>query len=571
MQVEITFLTSRGSATMRRSVRVSAESLRFGRGTGNEVPLADLRVPLAAAELSQRVGGLSIGQTGDLPLRVNGRSARNANVGPGDEIGIGPYRVMLSEPPEGLDAALSVELVQPMGDALDRILRHSRIGLEQTHLSRRRASWALFLALLVLCLAAPILAYLAGHRATAPTAVPPAGGATEIFRASWNPGQLSNVHRFFADQCSTCHRAPFTRVADAACLTCHRGIGAHIPAGASGLAAIAASLASTRCADCHVEHRGLRSLVIREGALCVNCHRTLAQTAPAAAIRDVGGFPKGHPQFRATVVADAAGPRLTRVEIGPRPMPADHPGLVFSHQAHLRPQGFPVLHIKPLACGECHVPEPSGQGFLPITFKGQCQSCHHLHFLVDLPWKRVPHGDDRAVVAAVEGFYAAQAIEHGIPATPAAPQIERRLPGSPPAVAPSPSSARAWVAQKTRAALAVVFKSKEGCFYCHLPDPKLGAFRVAPARLLTRFLPMARFDHAAHRAIHCENCHAARQSQSSADLLIPGIERCTICHGAENAAFKAQSTCISCHIFHLPRLGPMRQTAAPRERQREGG
>ncbi|HVH76664.1 MAG TPA: cytochrome c3 family protein [Stellaceae bacterium] len=568
MQVEITILTVRGSATMRRSLRVSAGRLRFGRGTDNEVPLADIRVPLAAAVMSQRIGGLSIEQSGELPLRVNGGSAHSANVGPGDEIDIGPYRIVLSEPAEGLDAALSVELVRPMGDALDRILRHSRIGLEHTHLSRRRASWALFLAILVLCLAAPIVAYLAGQRVTAPTAVPAAGGASVVFRGSWNPGQLSNAHRYFAHQCSTCHRAPFRAVEDAACLTCHSGVGAHIPAGATGLAAIGAKLAGERCADCHVEHRGLRSLVIGEGTLCLTCHRALAQTAPAAAIRDVGGFPKGHPQFRASVVADAAGPRLARVEIGPKPVPADHPGLVFSHQAHLRPDGFPVLHIKPLACAQCHA--PNGRGFLPITFKGQCQSCHRLRFAIGLPWKEVPHGDDRAVAGALEGFYAALVVKHGIPVAAAAPQIERRLPHSRPA-APLPSSARDWVAQQTRSALAVVFKSKEGCFYCHLPDPKLGAFRVAPVQLSTRFLPMALFDHVAHRAIACEDCHAARQSRSSADLLIPGKERCTACHGAENAAFKAQSTCISCHIFHLPRLGPMRQTAAPRIRQRKGG
>lgn len=573
MQVEITVLTLRGAATMRRSSRVSVERLRFGRGTDNEVPLADIRVPLAAAVLYQRADGLFIEQTGDLALRVNLRAARNAVLHPGDELGIGPYRIVLNEPPEGLDAALTVELVQPMGDALDRILRHSRIGLEETHLSRRRASWTLVLALLVLCLAAPIAAYLAGHRATAPTAVPPAGAAAAMFRASWNPGPLSNVHRYFANQCGTCHRAPFKAVEDTACLTCHAGIGAHIPPAAGpGLVAIAAGLAQRRCADCHVEHRGLFSLVIREGALCVECHRALEETAPAAALRDVGGFPSGHPQFRATVVADAAGPRLARVEIGPRPMPADHPGLVFSHQTHLRPEGFPALHVKALTCRTCHVPEPSAQGFLPITFKGQCQSCHRLRYLLDLPWQEVPHGDDLAVAGAVEGYYAAKAIKQGIAAAPAAaPQIEPRLPGSQPAVAPPPSSAHGWIVEKTQAALAVVFKSKEGCFYCHRPAPGAGVFRVAQVRLLTRFLPMARFDHAAHRAVPCENCHAARQSQSSADLLIPGIERCTSCHGAESAAFKAQSTCISCHAFHLQRLGPMRETAAPQGARREGG
>ena len=562
MQVEITFLTQRGTAAIRRSGRVTTERLRFGRGTNNEVSLADIRVPLSAAVLYQGQDGLFIEKSGDLPLRINGQPAEGAIVRAGDEIGIGPYRILLGEPPAGLDAAFSVELARPIGDSLQRIVERSSIGLEATHLSKRRPSWVLFLVLIAAALVAPIVAYLVSARVTAPTAVPPGLGTAGVFRASWNPGELSNAHRSFAGQCTTCHQSPFTAVKDSACLTCHSGIGAHVPATqAAGIAALHTDLQKRRCTDCHVEHRGLNSLVIREGALCVQCHRSLAQKAPAAGVPDVSGFPDGHPQFRATVVAnaDAAKPILKRVPVGPAPVPADRPGVIFSHEAHLRPYGFPVLDIKPMVCSQCHVPEPSGQGFRPITFDGQCKSCHRLEF------EGVPHGDDLAVAGAVEGFYAAQVVRHGVP-TPPPTQIERHLPGSPPAAAPL-GSAQAWVAQQTRARLAVIFASKhgaiskQGCFYCHVADPKLGQFRVAPVRMLVRFLPMARFDHASHRALACEDCHAARQSQSSADLLIPGIGRCTTCHGGESAAFKAESTCVSCHLFHRPELGLMRRTA----------
>jgi predicted CXXCH cytochrome family protein len=573
MQAEVTVLTRRGAALMRRAHRVSGDSIRFGRGTDNEVALSDLRVGLSAAALHRRGDGLFIEQTGDTPLRMNGASIRSAPVAPGEAILIGPYRIEFGAPPEGVDAAFSVELAQPIGDALQRLTRQSRTRLDQTRLSKRALSWALVVTVIALCLAAPIIAYEIGAPATAPTAVAPGSGMAGTFRASWNPGAISNQHRYFAQQCATCHRRAFTEVPDGACLTCHSAIGNHVPPRAGpGLRRVRARLQRSRCADCHVEHRGINGLVIREAALCVDCHRTLARTAPQAGLLDVSGFPRGHPQFRATVVAAAnagagntARARLIKVLLGGAPKPADHPGLHFSHNDHLRPQGFPVLGYKPLRCKDCHVPAPGGQDFLPITYKAQCERCHRLTFDAALPWRQVPHGDDKGVAAAVEGFYAAFVIAHGIPQSAGGPAITRLIPGTAaPAPAPAPQTAREWVAQKTREALAVIFDPKRGCFECHFRAAKGGPFRVAPVVMLTRFLPAARFNHAKHAAVPCEDCHAARAAQSSADVLIPGIKRCTTCHGAENASFRTRSTCTSCHIFHRREFGPMRRAGALR-------
>jgi hypothetical protein len=155
MQAEVTFLTRRGAAVMRKSHTVTGETIRFGRGTDNEVPLPDIRVELTAAVLRQRSDGLFIERLGDSPLRVNGGTTGATVVGPGDEILIGPYKIVLSSPPDGLDAALSVELVQGVGDSLQRLMAESRIGLDQTGLSKRRMSWMLFAALTILCLVVP--------------------------------------------------------------------------------------------------------------------------------------------------------------------------------------------------------------------------------------------------------------------------------------------------------------------------------------------------------------------------------------------------------------------------------
>jgi hypothetical protein len=78
----------------------------------------------------------------------------------------------------------------------------------------------------------------------------------------------------------------------------------------------------------------------------------------------------------------------------------------------------------------------------------------------------------------------------------------------------------------------------------------------------TRFLPNAQFDHSRHQAVDCAECHDSRHSETASDVFIPGLESCTGCHGGANASFKAQSACVSCHVFHRLEFGPMRRTAA---------
>jgi predicted CXXCH cytochrome family protein len=552
MQAEVTLLTRRGAAVMRSAHTVTAEIIRFGRGTDNEVPLSDIRVELAAAALRQRPEGLFIERMGDSPMRVNGVTADVALVSVGDEILIGPYKIVVTKAPEGLDAALSVELIQPIGDSLQRLMTESRIGLHQTGLSKRRASWALFAILTILCLGVPIALYTHGGDVDRSVS-----GAPSFLGILWNPGEISNPHRYFAQNCATCHQGVFAVVQSAACLACHQKIGNHFESAAAVDGdQMRRQFQATRCAECHEEHRGLRGLVIREGALCIRCHGSLAETLPNGGVRDVRSFPNGHPQFRVTLISDAAKRRVDRVDLNSNPKPADHPNLVFSHAAHLVSEGFPALGYKPMVCSDCHMAEPSGQGFLGITYKGQCQRCHALKFDAELPWKEVPHGDDARAQAEVEGFYASIALRQGVPERPA-PGIERRLPGDssePPSQAPD---RRAWVAQKTTQALGIIFDEKRGCYYCHVSDPGRGQFRVAPVAILTRFLPPARFDHAKHAPVDCDNCHNARQSQSSSDVLVPGIGRCITCHGGESTAYRAQSTCTSCHVFHRQELGQM--------------
>jgi predicted CXXCH cytochrome family protein len=583
MEVEVTFLSRRGTAIMRRSQRASAERVHIGRGTDNEVRLTDIHLGLRAAALLLRDGGLVIERLDNSPLEVNGSRAEGASLAPGDEIRLGPYRIEILAAPEGCDGAIQIELVQPIG-ATPAHLAGARIKLEGAGAGKRIYAWTGFLIIAVVCLAVPIIVFSGGMmRPWHKDATNPA--APTLIGLSWNTGEFSNAHRFFAGDCTTCHQGAFSQVADKACLACHTNVGSHTPH-AAALGAAGVELASLGCVDCHTEHRGIAGSVIREAQLCLGCHRNLNETAPAAQVADVRGFPRGHPQFRATLVADPAHGTMVQAQLGTTPPPLDHPGIKFSHKAHLDTIGDTVLGNRRVqGCGDCHVAEPGGQGFLPITYKNQCARCHELTFdKVALPWPdaKVPHGDDTGVIAAVWNYYAGLALQGGASSsTPTTAPVERQGAGAPPSAPPSASPAgnQAWVTEKSTVALRIVFDERRGCAYCHYSTGDKGAWDtgkilagalppkaeaphvVAPVVLRTRFLPNARFDHASHRGMTCEDCHASRAAQSSEEVLIPGIDNCAKCHGSENATLRAQSTCISCHVFHRNEFGPMHMSA----------
>ena len=206
------------------------------------------------------------------------------------------------------------------------------------------APWVCVLAVAALFIAAPIFAFTSGLL-TPWNRGSPGLAAPTLIGLSWNAGEFSDSHRFFAANCATCHEAKFSRVADAACLNCHQKIGNHIEAGAK-VGAVGERIASSRCIDCHSEHRGQPGIIFRAASLCLDCHRDLDKTAPDAGVAAVGGYPDGHPQFRATLVADAAKKQHARVALGSSPAPADHPGIKFSHAAHLLPRRLPEARLQ---------------------------------------------------------------------------------------------------------------------------------------------------------------------------------------------------------------------------------
>ena len=96
-------------------------------------------------------------------------------------------------------------------------------------------------------------------------------------------------------------------------------------------------------------------------------------------------------------------------------------------------------------------------------------------------------------------------------------------------------------------------KNERGaCLFCHEPSEKKAAKPeedevVADTNIPARWLNHAIFNHETHRVVECESCHAAaRTSEKTTDVLLPGIKNCQQCHNHK----EARMDCIECHLYH---------------------
>jgi predicted CXXCH cytochrome family protein len=102
-------------------------------------------------------------------------------------------------------------------------------------------------------------------------------------------------------------------------------------------------------------------------------------------------------------------------------------------------------------------------------------------------------------------------------------------------------------------AVAQALSDQGVCGECHIPSGDGG---VMPVFQHSDYFLNARFDHEAHEQEDCTTCHAADQSDSATDLLMPTLASCRECHsGAEAVQAEVPSTCAMCHSYHPPNFG----------------
>ena len=444
-----------------------------------------------------------------------------------------------------------------------------------------------------------------------------------------NHGPLARVHAAWDNQCEACHvpfepidgrglfasaSSPSNRSSDQLCMTCHAGPSHHASVIESEVKA---------CAECHRDHQGRDASLVRLlDNDCTRCHQALdthidKDKKKAVGNRDfalaVTGFNvNDHPPFAPEAV-DKVGSKLQDrgrlkfnharhmmpgivKKLGDTPYTIDKIPLI-SQRARYQKTDNPTDSIQ-LDCASCHQLDASetstkptgsvaqsrspGRYYRPITFENDCRACHTLTFDPGMKNVEVPHGvQPDLVIDFLKRTYAAQILsdqpkllEVYVPAT--------RLPGK----SPIPSRAQKALDDAVTKASAFLFpvddpgqtdQNRNNCLECHYygkESLKGIPSSVEPTNVPEIWFRHASFDHTAHRAVSCRDCHAGsygmsadgkttnpKGSISARDYLIPSIDNCAECHAPtqERGWFGTAPTslsggasfdCTECHRYH---------------------
>lgn len=520
--------------------------LTIGRAADQAIFLPNMRVALNHARVTLLSGAqYKIESLILAGIRVNGEITYTTTSGAGAVIEIGDTRLTLLEPPKDFDGCVEISQLDVREQLAEKQKRAKPTRLVQTRLRKRWPSWALFVTILLFGLLLPM----AGHF------VPGLGRLLEHSplpsTLSWNPGPLDTAHQYFGSNCTKCHQYAFLTVRDSACLACHKDTPAHADPARFNLP----QLGDAQCRTCHQDHEGLNGLIRTDQNLCSDCHANLkARTRGASELADAGDFGTDHPQFRIELPAWDANGNFAPQRVTLTAQLKENSGLKFNHVKHLKPDGLntPNGH-RVLNCSSCHVPDAGGAKMRPVNFERMCHDCHKLGFDTLAPGREVPHGKVAAVIYTLNEFYAKAALEGGYQDAKSPVIVQqRRRPGSPELSQQQRIEALAWARDKARSVTESLFTGK-ACTTCHkVTAPKTldDTWHVAPVRVSGVWYADAKFTHAKHRTMKCEDCHAAQKSQSASDILIPGIDNCRACHGGANARDKVATTCIACHNYH---------------------
>lgn len=408
-----------------------------------------------------------------------------------------------------------------------------------------------------------------------------------------SPGAVASVHTMWNTQCAACHKdfeptsgdsfALFggaSRHGAVQCTQCHAG-GAH-HANLKG--------EEQACASCHREHRGLDArLTLVADANCTSCHRDLTShaldtaklaTQKPLANTAIRSFVDGHPEFRSLTKAD--------------------PGrLKFSHARHMAlgqklatndkelpkklsdlPEGFRPTYaawaaadsgVIQLQCASCHetgapegAPPTAGDYMQPVNFERHCAACHQQTYApvaaAEAPLETMPHGlSPEQMLRAVKG----EIIERYLERNAQQPAVVEADPLGFPGKNKKEDTAEtaAYLAEHLPGVERML---RDRCLQCHafpagskhspLTSP------LVPTEVPSVWLTNASFDHRAHRAVSCLDCHAQAAATwkpgtptlDDDQVMIAGYESCVKCHAPQVAGGTsgARFDCIACHRYH---------------------
>jgi hypothetical protein len=417
------------------------------------------------------------------------------------------------------------------------------------------------------------------------------------FHAAFQSAPVSHSHSGFGDNCTACHDQPFGvavsrffpgskvgTVSDAKCLACHDA-GRHTlhqlyNTGLGGK--------SSGCIDCHKEHRG-DTLSRLSDIACTNCHGDLKTDDNAKRFYDrIHHFTDGHPAFgawRKTAIIDPAGGKF-----------------FFNHERHLElanelkdipKETRPFLiaeaeRLRQQDCAYCHKSDPDMKRMLPIRYDDHCAACHPLnvqavpaaHWPNDVaanfaktPLSHPGPGESSAKIRA-------EILDRYVELAGRAKPATAGTTTEPPILRTNEDAKE--IQEKERIAMEhtrqtetqLFDRAGASCALCHkekdrrdglpryeFPYQQRGRWKdeivywpvermraAVYADAANRWYPLATFDHGVHRIYACTECHAARTSNKTEDVLIPKIDNCLVCHNRSSTS--AHANCLTCHHYH---------------------
>jgi predicted CXXCH cytochrome family protein len=537
-----------------RDAEADVAAVSIGSAADQALQLLGAAVAPRHAVISLAGGRVAVAATRGNAVRVNGKDVRRSDLGPGDELEIGGHRLRVAPQQPGFDLTLEVRRDETVGDAAYE--GAFRTELRQTWLSKRSAAWILAGIVLMAGLAVPLASTWLG-----PAARTSLGGWLPTDTA-WTSGPLSPGHeQAIGRKCGACHESLFTPVRDAACRKCHDPLADHI---APERLALTKFDSPGSCEGCHREHgEPLSDIVIREDSLCVDCHGAPGSRFGELQREPATTFEAGrHPAFRVSLLRPPGRGAVTddwHAEAMPLGTAAERSNLKFSHEQHLDASRVRSNATgDTLRCPECHRPSGDGEHFRPITMEGDCASCHELTFDPQAPTRQLPHGQPQEVAFKLQEYFIRKYTD---PAAAVRVRERRRLPGD--EAEPEDCRGPALACARRRAADEIMEQfTRIGCVSCHVVQDTGGPvieerYQVAPVRLTGDFFPASRFSHRKHQIMKettgdaaCLGCHGASRSTESSDVLMPGPDGCTDCHGGPDSRRDIRSPCVSCHDYH---------------------
>ncbi len=585
MDILLRDVNTQGEHVTYQDTEIKCDKLSIGSSRNANIQLCGENIALQHLTISTQNAQLNFECKKRARVLLNGDATRKGPLSANDEIHIENHRLRIITPPSGFDLALEVFVDQDLQNK----------GLESAYdTSIDDASWgtripAYILSALVIVfgLLWPLLSHyqnsvnapvITGTLNSANTKLPALHSGDKY----WSTGPLFQAHQVaLGDNCSACHKKAFEQVKDEACEDCHQADPHIHPAHTQTLTTPQA------CQTCHKEHNEPNAIVITSDVLCVDCHNENIMTQhmlpgqPNKALSTVTGFTKTtHPQFKLSYLQPFIAETTNENQNPSTPLaiqddtimamawqklqePFDmgreeQSNLKFDHQVHLDGAKMRISD-KPdgMECADCHTLKSDNEHFEPVVMEKHCVSCHQLNFDTENLERQLPHGKPKEVLRMLEAHYVRTYTDPTF--KPVNSGSKRRRLGNNKAAKKCNTAFECGMNKAADEAEAQFTKGV--CNYCHQvtdneSDDIYSRWQVMPVSINDDWYPHAAFDHVSHQTKKedatdtCLSCHDASHSDSSADVLMPGIDNCLQCHADSTIDKKITLNCVSCHEYH---------------------